>query len=78
MRQVTRTSVGAVTQTHPGGLWTVEFDDHSIIAVDVSHAVHSQEKTMERIESAAVKYSESHPTGVLTSTVVNLSGQKIN
>jgi hypothetical protein len=49
------------------------------IAVDVSDARHSNEKTPDRIKSAALVYSTSHPTGVLeTVVVVNLLGKKIS
>lgn len=56
----------------------VEFNDQSRIVVDVTGSVAWQEKDMERIVIAAVKYSEAHPTGVLASVVVNLLGEKIN
>lgn len=63
---------------YPMPLWLVEFDDGSRVAVDVTRAVFSHEKTEERIKSAALKYSEANPDGVLSSIVVDLLGQKIN
>ena len=78
MRQVTNTKLFS----HPKylcGVWVVDFDDHSRIAVDVSDARHSNEKTPDRIKTAALVYSTSHPTGVLeTVVVVNLLGKKIS
>lgn len=62
----------------PRGQWVVKFDDESTVAVDVRGADHPHEKTEERIKSAAIKYSEAHPDGVLSSVVVDLSGQKVN
>src|SRR5271156_951256 len=64
--------------SYPAGLWAVEFDDHSRIGVEVSRAGSSAEKTLNRIKSAAVRYSESHPHGMLSSVVVNLQGEKTN
>lgn len=61
-----------------GTLHLVEFSDQSRIAVNVVGAVNSEEKSMERIMAAAIKYSEAHPSGVLSSVVVNLFGEKIN
>jgi hypothetical protein len=72
MRKVASTYHGA------GQLWVVEFDDQSRIAVCVSGTANSDEKTAERIKSAAIIFSESHPEGVLSSVMVNLSGEKIN
>lgn len=63
---------------YPFGLWLAQFDDGSKVAVDVSSAVYSHEKTEGRIKAAALRYSESHPHGVLSSVVINLSGEKIN
>lgn len=60
------------------GQWVVKFDDGSTVVVDISGAVHPHEKTKERIKSAAMKYSEAHPEGRLSSVVVDLSGRKIN
>jgi hypothetical protein len=62
---------------NPRSLWLVEFDDDSRIAVDVSAAVKSEQKAIECIKSAAMIYSESHPRGVLSSVVVNLSGDRV-
>jgi hypothetical protein len=78
MRQVTNTKLFSHPR-YPGGVWVVDFDDHSRIAVDVSDARHSYEKTSDRIKSAALAYSASHPTGVLeTVVVVDLLGKKIS
>jgi hypothetical protein len=77
MRQVTTTKLFSHPR-YPCGVWVVDFDDHSRIAVDVSDARHSYEKTADRIKSAAIAYSTSHPAGVLeTVVVVNLLGKKI-
>lgn len=78
MRQVVKTHLGGVTESNPGGLWAVEFDDHSIIAVDISDALDSGQRTVQHIEAAAAKYSEAHPEGVLSGVVVNSLGEKIN
>jgi hypothetical protein len=51
-------------------VWVVDFDDHLRIAVDVSDARHSYEKTSDRIKSAALAYS--------TVVVVDLLGKKIS
>ena len=58
--------------------WLVQFDDGSRISVDVSTAVFSPEKSDERVRSAAMNFSESHPEGQISSVVVNLEGLKIN
>jgi hypothetical protein len=69
MRQVTNTKLFSHPR-YPGGVWVVDFDDHSRIAVDVSDARHSYEKTSDRIKSAALAYS--------TVVVVDLLGKKIS
>jgi hypothetical protein len=78
MRQITTTKLFSHPR-YPSGVWVVDVDDHSRIAVDVSDARHSHEKTPDRIKSAAIAYSASHPMGVLeTVVVVNLLGKKIS
>lgn len=67
-----------ITSVEFHGQWVVKFDDCSTVAVDVQGAVSPHEKTEEHIKSAAVAYSESHPDGVLSSVLVDLSGRKIN
>ena len=72
MRQVLRTDYTRGTDQLPLGWWKVFFDDGSVVGVDVTGLFKSSQKTMERIESAAIKYSERHPKGVLSGIVVKL------
>jgi hypothetical protein len=61
-----------------GTHWLITFDDRSRVVVDVAGSVASQEKSLERIEYAAQVYSDAHPSGVISSVVVDLRGEKLN
>ena len=61
-----------------GTHWLVTFEDRSRVVVDVADAAASQEKSIERIEYAAQVYSDAHPSGAISSVVVNLRGEKLN
>jgi hypothetical protein len=64
------------TAKSPSG-WLVRFHENSVVGVDARGYHGSAAEVASRVRKAAMKYSKSHPKGVLESVMVNLAGKAI-